>query len=77
MFLAKNVRKSEGGAQRAYYVLRDSYWDKKLKRQRHRYLAYIGVKPVLTLAKARELAKKIGCSVDDLRRVRRLKIVGE
>lgn len=76
MFLAKNVRKSKTG-KRAYYVLRDSYWDRKLKRQRHRYLAYLGVKPQLTEAKARQLAAKLGVALDDLRKVRRLKIIAE
>lgn len=77
MFLAKNMRKSKTGAKRAYYVLRDSYWDRQLKRQRHRYLAYLGVKPQLSEAKARQLASKLGVALDDLRKVRRLKIIAE
>lgn len=75
MFLAKTTRRSGDGSLRTYYVLRDSYWDKKLKRQRHRYIAYLGPKPVLTLAKARALARKLDCSLEDLKRVKRLKIV--
>lgn len=76
MFLAKTVRRTKSGKIRVYYVLRTSYWDKSLKRQRHRYLAYIGTKPVLTIAEARQLAHRLGCTVDDLRRVKRLRITG-
>jgi len=75
MFLAKTVRRTKSGDVRVYYVLRTSYWDKALKRQRHKYLAYIGTKPVLTLAQARQLARRLGCTVDELRRVKRLRII--
>ncbi len=38
------------------------------------YVAYVGPKPVLTVAKAKRLAKRLGITLDELRRVRRLRI---
>jgi hypothetical protein len=76
IYLAQTFHRNADGSRRIYYVLRENYWDAKQKRQRQRYLAYIGVKPVLTAAKARALAKKIGCSLEELKAVKRLKIVG-
>lgn len=76
MFLGQSFQKV-GGKKYAYWVLKETVWDKSLKRNVHRYLAYIGRRPVLTLEKARKIAEKLGVSLDDLRRVRRLKIIDE
>lgn len=75
IYLAKTFQRRADGSRMEYYILRENYWDFKQKRQRTRYLAYVGPKPVLPLEKARKLAKKLGVSLDELRRVRRLKIV--
>lgn len=40
-----------------------------------RYVAYVGRTKTLYLAKARKLARKIGITLDELRRVRGLRIV--
>ncbi len=74
MFLAQSFRRRKDGSRYSYWLLRETYWDPKEKRQRHRYLGYVGPKPVLTLERARELARKLGVTLEELRRVRRLRI---
>lgn len=74
MFLAKGRRKRKDGSYYCYYVLREAYWDKGERRQKQRHLAYVGTKRTISLDRARKLAKKLGITVEDLRRVRRLKI---
>jgi hypothetical protein len=76
MYLAKSFRKrATKKTPWVYYFLRDTRWDPKTKKRRNIYLAYVGVRPVLTLKKARAIAKKLSVSLDDLRRVRGLKIL--
>lgn len=74
MFLAKNVWKGKSGQKRYYYVLRHSSWDKLKKRPKPRYFAYVGKNPVLTLDKALAICQKLGCSLEELRRIRNLRI---
>lgn len=75
IYLARTFQRRADGSQRDYYVLRENYWDFKQKRQRTRYVAYVGRTKTLSLAKARKLARKIGITLDELRRVRGLRIV--
>jgi len=75
MYLAKSFRKRVTKSKPwTYYFLRDTVWDPKTKKRRNVYLAYVGTKPVLSLEKARKIAKKLGVKLEDLRRVRGLKI---
>jgi hypothetical protein len=73
IFLSKAVRKHSGKAY-SYWILKRNTWDPKRKAVRQEYLISVGKNPVLTLAKAKALAKRIGVTLDDLRKVRRLKI---
>jgi hypothetical protein len=75
IFVTKGHRRKPDGSRYEYYVLRESVWDRKAKAVKQRYLAYVGVTPRLTQSKARAIAKKLGLSLDELRAVRRLKIV--
>jgi hypothetical protein len=78
MYLAKSFRKRvTKKTPWVYYFLRDTQWDPKTKKRRNIYLAYVGVRPVLTLKKARAIAKKLGVTIDDLRCVRGLTIVSD
>ena len=74
IFVAKGHRKKSDGSRYEFYVLRETTWDKKAKAVKQGYLAYLGTKPVITGAKAQAIAKKVGVKVDDLRKVRGLKI---
>lgn len=65
---------AKGGRGGKYYVLKQTVWDKKTKAQRQHYVAYLGASKTITLAKARAIAKKLGISLDDLRKVRGLRI---
>lgn len=65
----------KAGRSAKYYVLKGNFWDAKKKAVKQKYLAYIGATPTITLEKAREIANKIGCSLDELKAVRGLKIV--
>jgi len=81
MYLAKTFQRRANGSKREYWMLKASYWDKRAKKPRHRYLAYIGRQCTITESKALELAGRISeklgrpITVEDLRRVRRLKIM--
>jgi glycerol-3-phosphate dehydrogenase len=76
VYLAKSFRKRvTKKTPWVYYFLRDTRWDPKTKKRRNIYLAYVGVRPVLSEKKARQIARKLGVSLDDLRRVRGLKIL--
>ena len=74
MYLAEQ-RKKVNGKVYGYWVLRETIWDKKGQRSVQRYVAYLGTSRTITRTKAKQLAEKIGCSVDDLSRVRRLRIL--
>lgn len=75
MYIVKSYRKRADGSKWTYYYLRDTVWDKKLKRQKNIYLAYLGTKRVITQAKARAICKKLGITLEELKKVKRLKIV--
>jgi hypothetical protein len=69
-----SVRRADG-TKRYYYLLRRTEWDKRQKRQIARYLAYIGPRPLITLEKAQKIAQRLGITLNDLRKVRRLGII--
>jgi hypothetical protein len=76
VYLAKSFRKRvTKKTPWVYYFLRDTRWDPKTKKRRNIYLAYVGVRPVLSEKKARQIARKLGVSLDELKRVRGLKIL--
>lgn len=75
MYLVRTSKPRADGKPWHYYILRDTIWDKRLKRQRHIYRAYIGHYPVISESKARTICRKLGITLDDLKRVRGLKII--
>lgn len=74
---AMSIFIAKGGRGGKYYVLKETTWDKKTKAQRQHYLCYLGAKKVLPLAKAKAICKKLGITLDELRKVRGLKIIEE
>lgn len=74
MYIAKTFQRRADGSRREYYIIRENYWDFEQKRQRTRYVAYLGRSKTLSLDRAKKIAKKLGIGLDDLRRVRGLKI---
>ena len=80
MFLAKTW-KVQGGKRYEAWVLKAAVWDKALKRQKQVYLAYVGKSRTIPESRARELARRISrklgreVTVEDLRKVKRLRIV--
>ncbi len=77
MYLAKGFTRRANGDKWIYWMLKESEWNKDEKRPVQRYLAYIGPRPELTLAKAKRIAEKLGKSLEELRKVRGLKILDE
>jgi len=75
MYLIQGRRKRPDGSYYTFWVLRETVWDKSQKRPVQKYLGYVGRYPVISEKKAKQIAKKIGCSIDDLRRVKGLKII--
>lgn len=73
MFLAK-VWKTANGKKYEAWVLKKGVWDKIEKRYRQVYLAYVGTTTKITHEKAAEICTKLGVSLSELKRVRRLKI---
>jgi len=76
IYIAKAFKKMASGKRLIYFVLRQNVWDHTEKRQRTKYIAYVGKQPVLSLEKAREIADKLGIELEELARVRRLEIAG-
>jgi len=78
MFLAKKTIKKRlaDGRVGVYtrYVLAKAIWDKEERRQKQKYVGYVGTKPVLTLAKAKEICKAKGLKLEDLKKVKGLRI---
>jgi hypothetical protein len=74
-YIARVYRNLASGKRLTYHVLRQNVWDYRAKRQKTKYVCYLGVKPVLTLSKARKLAQRLRLDLDDLKRVRGLKII--
>jgi hypothetical protein len=75
LYVARVYKNLASGKQLTYHVLRMNVWDYREKRQKTKYVAYLGVKPVLPLSKALKLARKLRLSLDDLKRVRGLRII--
>jgi len=80
MYLAKQVQR-KGRRKYVYYVLRETLWDRKTGTSKQRYLIAVGPKRTITESRARELAQKIskkldrGVTVEDLKKVKRLRVV--
>jgi hypothetical protein len=77
MYIAKTFVRRADGTKRYYFVLRDTIWDKSQKRPVQKYIAYLGVQPIISLERAQEIAQENGLTIDDLRRVRGLTIVND
>jgi hypothetical protein len=75
LFITKGTKKPKEGTTYEFYDLRENYWDKEAKAQRQRHIAYIGVKPVITLEKAKRICETKGVTMEKLRTVRGLIIV--
>ena len=79
--MAKRMVKRKDGSYRIYYELRANFWEKERGAVRQVYAGYLGSKPVISEAKAERLARQISqrlgreITVDDLRKVKRLKII--
>lgn len=76
MFLAKTWKTVKGRRYESW-VLKKAVWDRRHKRYRQVYLAYIGKSRRISLEKAREICEKLGITLDELRMVNRLTIEGE
>jgi hypothetical protein len=77
MYIAKTFVRRADGSKRYYFVLRDTIWDKVQKRPVQKYVAYLGVQPIISLERAQEIAQENGLTIDDLKRVRGLTIVND
>jgi hypothetical protein len=75
LYVARMYRNLASGKRLTYFVLRQNVWDYREKRQKTKYVGYLGVKPVLPISKALKLARKLRLSLDDLKRVRGLRII--
>ena len=81
MFVTQQRTKRREGGYYTYWVIRESYWDKKQKRQRQRHLATIGKTQKLSLDEARDLAEELTektgreVTVDELRGMKRIRVV--
>ena len=74
MFLAKTW-KTIRGKRYVSWSLKKGIWDKERKRYKQIYLAYVGKSKKITLEKAQEICTKLGIPLDEMRKVKRLRIV--
>jgi len=75
LILAKTRRQTKAGKQYPFYVLRENAWDTTVQATRQRYIAYVGVRPILTESKAGSICEAKGLTLDQLRAVKGLSIV--
>lgn len=73
MFLAKTWKTVNGRRYEAW-VLKKSAWDPEEKRGKQVYLAYIGKTKSLSADKAEAICRKIGVDMEELRKVKGLRI---
>ena len=76
MFLARTW-KNIGDMRYESWVLKKGVWDKARKRYKQVYLAYIGKSKKISAERAQEICLKLGITLDEMRKVKRLRIVGE
>jgi hypothetical protein len=76
MFLAKTWKTVNGKRYEAW-VLKRGVWDKEQKRHKQVYLAYIGKSRQISIQKARQICEKLGITLQELRKVKRLTLVEE
>jgi hypothetical protein len=76
MFLAKTWV-TKNGVRYETWVLKKAVWNKEKKRTRQVYLASLGRSKRISLQKATEICKKLSIPLEELRQVRRLKIVDD
>lgn len=74
VFLAKTWKTVKGRRYESW-VLKKAVWDKRRKRYRQVYLAYIGKSRRISVEKAREICRKLGITLDELCSVNRLTVV--
>ena len=74
MFLAKTWSTRNGKKYEAW-VLKSAFWDKENKRMKQKYLAYIGKTKSIKLDQALKICEKLEISLDELRSVKRLRII--
>jgi hypothetical protein len=77
LYIARVYKNLASGKQLTYHVLRMNVWDYREKRQKTKYVAYLGVKPILPISKALKLARRLRLTLDDFKRVRGLRIVDD
>ena len=74
MFLAKTWSTRNGKKYEAW-VLKRAIWDKETKRMKQKYLAYVGKTKSIKLDKALQICEKLSIPLEELRKVRRLRII--
>lgn len=75
LFLTRSRRQTKDGKRYPFWVLRENSWDSNTKSVRQQYVAYVGIRPELTLSKARRICEEKGLSLEDLRAVKGLTII--
>lgn len=77
LFLTRGSKKPRGKAEatHTFYVLREHCRDEETGARRQRHVAYIGTNPEVSQAKAERICREKGITMDQLRQVRRLRIV--
>jgi hypothetical protein len=77
LYVARIYKNLASGKRLTYFVLRQNVWDYEEKRQKTKYVGYLGPKPVITLEKAQALCQKLGIGLIDLQNVKGLQIIDD
>jgi hypothetical protein len=77
LYVARIYKNLASGKRLTYFVLRQNVWDYEEKRQKTKYVGYLGKKPQLSLEKAQALCQKLGIRLIDLESVRGLQIIDD
>lgn len=75
VFITRSRKQPASGPSYEFLELRENYYDKTVKGVRQRYIGYLGRRAVLTASQAKRICRRRGLRMEQLRRVKGLKLV--
>jgi len=75
VFIARSRKQPASGPSYEFLELRETYYDKRIKGVRQRYIGYLGRRAELPISKAERICRRRGLCMEQLRRVKGLKLV--
>lgn len=75
LFISYGRKQPKKGNRVYFWEIKETFWDKQIKKTRQRFIGYLGKEPTLTESKAQKICEKRGITMEQLRKVNRLIII--